>query len=63
MSISHLPNSFVRLHQHRPISPWDWHGVVAHVDLTATQQRLTTDLQPLVEDRQQEDPDTCPNHL
>ena len=47
-----LPNSLVCLHQHRPISPWDWHGIVAYVDLTATQQHLTADLQPLVQDGQ-----------
>lgn len=52
ISVSHLPNSLVCLHQHRPISPWERHGVVAYVDLTATQQRLTTHLQPLVQDGQ-----------
>lgn len=44
----------MRLHQHCPIGPGDRHGVVAHVDLTATQQHLATDLQAFVEDGQQE---------
>lgn len=51
------------LHQHGPIGPGDRHGVVAHVDLTAAQQRLTADLQAFVEDGQQEDADARPHHL
>lgn len=52
VSIRDLPNCLVSLHQHRPICPREWHGVVADVDMTATQQYLSTDLQPLVHDSQ-----------
>lgn len=63
VSISDLPNRLVCLHQHRPISPGQRHRVVADVHLTATQQNLTTDLQPLIQDRQEEDADTRADHL
>lgn len=59
----HLPDSLVRLCEHRPIRPWHGHGVVAHVDLAAAQQRLAADLQALVQDGQQEDADASSRHL
>lgn len=53
----------MRLHQHCAIAPWERHGVVAHVDLTATQQHLATNLQAFIQDGQQEDSDTRRDHL
>lgn len=53
----------MRLHQHRAIGPWERHGVVAHVDLAATQQHLATNLQAFIQDGQQEDSDTRRDHL
>lgn len=58
-----LPDSFMRLHQHCPVGPGQGHGVVAHVDLTATQQHLPADLQALVQDGQQEHADARRDHL
>lgn len=59
----YLPDSLVRLCEHRPIRPRHRHGVVAHVDLAAAQQRLTADFQALVEDGQQEDANASRRHL
>lgn len=59
----HLPDSLVRLGEHRPIRARHGHGVVAHVDLAAAQQRLAADLQALVQDGQQEDADARRRHL
>lgn len=59
----HLPDSLVRLCEHRPVRPRNGHGVVAHVDLAAAQQRLATNLQALVQDGQQEDADASRRHL
>lgn len=57
------PDSLVCLGEHRPIRPWHRHGVVAHVDLAAAQQRFAADLQALVQDGQQEDTDASRRHL
>lgn len=59
----HLPDSLVCLCEHRPIRPRHGHGIVAHVDLAAAQQRLAADLQALVQDGQQEDADASRRHL
>lgn len=53
----------MRLHQHCAIGSWERHGVVAHIDLTATQQHLATNLQAFIQDGQQEDSDTRRDHL
>lgn len=52
LKCENLPDCFVRLHEHCPVSAGNWHGVVAYADLVPPQQDLASDLQSLVESSQ-----------